>query len=348
MMALSNSVGEEALGAILYTLTDKTNINEFVAIWAVEDDLQKKSEYFRQASVTCYVASHIVDLRTTEGQLATWFAKNKKTLSEINLWGYREADVIDNTAMNAFISLMSAAFSFMIQVPSTPPRLDSIEDLIEKDVIVPEPGPALIHFLRRVRLDNSSDPFALMRIDIIMDRLLRSIETAESKERTGYIPPELEDIILTDGSEKIVSEEIAFALEVTYLSASQVVTWPAVGIVWGLNKRWFVNMSVQRKTRSAVNVIFLVDSATPYTFLSPLAIDAVLGVDGYAPSSFQALINGKSTQVERSPKQGHFADINVLGMNFLSSFMMLCRGPSASFNIANSIDQITEYIVGLQ
>lgn len=74
-----------------------------------------------------------------------------------------------------------------------------------------------------------------------------------------YIPPQLEDILLTDVNENIVKGDIASQLGVTYLGECGVPSWPCNGIIYGKNRRLFVSLSVKLKA-TCKSAIFLVDT----------------------------------------------------------------------------------------
>jgi hypothetical protein len=99
----------------------------------------------------------------------------------------------------------------------------------------------------------------------------------------GYIKPSLQDMLLTD----ITAEEllvVAERLEVEYLSVAVnfPVSFPASGVLYGLNKRLMINLPCRRQKRnsSPINVIFLVDTGSPVSYLSGKAMEKLIGTSG--------------------------------------------------------------------
>lgn len=138
-----------------------------------------------------------------------------------------------------------------------------------------------------------------------------------------YIKPSLQDILLTDITPEVIVK-IAKKLKVEYLSRADSVpaSFPVEGLIHGNNKRLMVNLVCQRfgnHNAPAVNVIFLIDTGSPYSFLSPEAMEALVGQSGSnIPDQMDVLIHStKTTACEVSPQDKHFADVNVLGMDFL-------------------------------
>ncbi|KAF9350691.1 hypothetical protein BGX34_001034 [Mortierella sp. NVP85] len=108
------------------------------------------------------------------------------------------------------------------------------------------------------------------------------------------------------------------------------------GIVWGASLRPIISLDVQISesiltlsgTRRPIHVHFLYLAASPQTFLSDEAL-RVLGIEDmvvvgepYERSSNGSLrlplkIHGHIVQVARSPTEGHFAHLNILGQDFV-------------------------------
>ncbi|KAK3807896.1 MAG: hypothetical protein J3Q66DRAFT_356788 [Benniella sp.] len=108
------------------------------------------------------------------------------------------------------------------------------------------------------------------------------------------------------------------------------------GIVWGASLRPIISLHVQISesiltlsgTRRPIHVHFLYLAASPQTFLSDEAL-RVLGIEDmvvvgepYERSSNGSLrlplkIHGHIVQVARSPSEGHFAHLNILGQDFV-------------------------------
>jgi hypothetical protein len=137
----------------------------------------------------------------------------------------------------------------------------------------------------------------------------------------GYIKPSLQDLLLTD----ITAEEllnIAESLGVEYLGIAEFPgTFPVNGRVKGMNKRLMVNLVCKRQSRNptaSVNIIFLIDTGSPVSYLSEQAFKTLLFPDSHIPQSINVMIQTERViECHLSPKDKHFADVNVLGMDFM-------------------------------
>eukprot|EP00842_Homolaphlyctis_polyrhiza_P002620 jgi/Hompol1/3359/HPOL_006527-RA len=103
----------------------------------------------------------------------------------------------------------------------------------------------------------------------------------------GYIAPSAQDLLLTDIDERTLVS-IAELLDVEYLGAAQFPgPFPVEGIVAGRNNRLMVNLVCQLSKgdpTSPVNIIFLIDTGSPVTYLSEKAIIALLPKDSNVPT----------------------------------------------------------------
>lgn len=79
-----------------------------------------------------------------------------------------------------------------------------------------------------------------------------------------------------------------------------------------------VNCVVARRGKVPRNVIFVVNTGAPRTYLSAQAMEAV-GMTDVVPAEFLVGINGVVFDVAPVPPQSHFLGVNVLGMDFVSS-----------------------------
>jgi len=95
--------------------------------------------------------------------------------------------------------------------------------------------------------------------------------------------------------------------------------FPVEGMVMGTNRRYMVNLLVRRKnTKQYKNVVFMVNTGSPYTFLSKTAMEAMVGPNTNIPSILKLEIQGEHSIISYlSPPDKHFADVNLLGMDFL-------------------------------
>ncbi len=133
--------------------------------------------------------------------------------------------------------------------------------------------------------------------------------------------PDHFDVLLGDIDEEDLRTEIAEELGIDFLSnATSPPRLPVHGFLFGRHSRPMVSLSVERRTR-AVNVFFLVDTGSPYTYLSPASLNE-LGFKDSLPNSFQPKVHGVKLTAYTSPQDKHFKDLNILG----SDFLRLIRG----------------------
>lgn len=138
----------------------------------------------------------------------------------------------------------------------------------------------------------------------------------------GYIKPDLQDLLLTDITAKEL-RVIAEAMDVDYLGiAAFPGTFPALGNIKGQNNRLMVPLVCRRRTTKdvpSINIIFLIDTGSPVTYLCREAMESLIGKDSHLPQALYVEIHSeKAIEVHLSPKGSHFADVNVLGMDFLA------------------------------
>jgi hypothetical protein len=108
--------------------------------------------------------------------------------------------------------------------------------------------------------------------------------------------------------------------------------FPVEGMIMqSYNHRLMINLLARRSATSEPNffrhVIFMVDSGSPYTFLSKTAMKALLpnaksssscGLEEDVPSMMKVEIQGSHPiPCYLSPADKHFAEVNVLGVDFL-------------------------------
>ena len=134
-----------------------------------------------------------------------------------------------------------------------------------------------------------------------------------------FLKPSDFDVLLNDINEAdlyLVGEmEGAYYLNVSTLQP----VFPVEGMVMGMNKRLMVNLLARRKnTQHFRNVIFVVDTGSPYTFISKSTMNAMVGPDSNVPSIIKLEIQGETSMIcYLSQPDKHFADVNLLGMDFL-------------------------------
>ena len=132
--------------------------------------------------------------------------------------------------------------------------------------------------------------------------------------------PSISDMLLTDLTEKMLYDEIAKKLGVSYLADSQQSSVQEVaGIIIGKNERLMVPLIVEIKKKRKI-VIFLVDTGAPDTYLSRNVLDSM----GYeiGDTEVSGKINGIHHMMQISPKlvnnvESHLHEVNLLGGVFL-------------------------------
>ena len=128
------------------------------------------------------------------------------------------------------------------------------------------------------------------------------------------------DVLLNDIHESDL-HLIAQLDGVSYLnvSAETVPHFPVEGMIMGGHKRLMVNLLVRlRKANHYRNIVFMMDTGSPYTFLSYSAMEALVGSAHNIPAALRLEIHGTQSMVcYMSPEDKHFADINLLGTDFL-------------------------------
>ena len=166
-----------------------------------------------------------------------------------------------------------------------------------------------------------------------------SDESSGPRDLPGQIAPNLWDIMLLDLNHTLLVEEVAAALDVEYLGRTQVVVHlPVVGTIYGYNNRLMVNFNCRRKSVKSCqwyNVIFLCDTASPFSFLSEQAMSKLSGGDNILPHMI-ADIGDITLGFYLAQPTSHFAGVNVLGMDFLlrTDASILINKASNSFELS--------------
>jgi hypothetical protein len=138
-----------------------------------------------------------------------------------------------------------------------------------------------------------------------------------------FVPPNDQDLLLTDVTDAELSGSVGELLGVQYLGESSYLEQSAVlkGIVFGQNKRLMINLQCKRKTATNwVNIFFLVDTGSPYTYLAPSAIDKLANGTNNICRTLNVLVGNETVCIEcyLSPQDKHFRDVNVFGMEAMS------------------------------
>jgi hypothetical protein len=150
------------------------------------------------------------------------------------------------------------------------------------------------------------------------------LEAADNED--GMSSPEKYDGLLPDIThDKLM--DVAQTLNVTYLEESQEIAHIVDGVMalrgtlYGTFLRPMVNVAIfAAKYKKPINVIFLVDTASPYVYVCESAM-AALGFNDHFPGSFKFHIAGcpnVALQAHMSKRDSHFSGINVIGQSALS------------------------------
>jgi hypothetical protein len=147
----------------------------------------------------------------------------------------------------------------------------------------------------------------------------------------GYINPSEQDMLFTDLTDTELSS-IAYRLEVQPLSIADPVQppyFPVEGVIHGLNNRLMVNLVCKKSrhlgpkkedsNKRSINVVFVINTGSPCTYLSAQTMKA-LGDDDQSSTKIMdvTIQSGKVIECRLSPPDKHYANVNVLGMNFLA------------------------------
>jgi hypothetical protein len=142
-----------------------------------------------------------------------------------------------------------------------------------------------------------------------------------------YIAPNLHDMMLSDLTSLSLHVVVSAELDTAYLAAAtEKQVSPLVGLILGPNKRPMVNVATKRRSLGdviypAINVIFLIDTGVPYTYICEEAMKVLLGPcsGNNIPQQMYVELADFPFVVEAyiSPLTSHFRDVNVIGMDVL-------------------------------
>ena len=135
-----------------------------------------------------------------------------------------------------------------------------------------------------------------------------------------FVAPNNQDLLLMDVADAELFGSVGELLGVQYLGESSYLEQSSVlkGIVFGQNKRLMINLQCKRKAATNwVNIFFLVDTGSQYTYLAPSSIDKLAGGKN---KTLNVLVSSETVCIEcyLSPQDKHFRDMNVLGMEAMS------------------------------
>ena len=171
----------------------------------------------------------------------------------------------------------------------------------------------------------------------------------------GYIEPNSHDVLLSDVTSEKLHGEVAEMLRVVYLStvpeadeAQLLQRKTFYGKKYGENSRFMVNLPCRRRSERNhpssprqplrfQNIIFLVDTGSPYNYLCQEVMEALLGGNGGNPVPRvldMELSPGLQLEFHLSPRSGHFGDVNVLGgVSFFQSVDFVSRRRDTGFTL---------------
>ncbi|KAJ3118965.1 hypothetical protein HDU96_005202 [Phlyctochytrium bullatum] len=125
---------------------------------------------------------------------------------------------------------------------------------------------------------------------------------------------------------------VAERLELEYLSPADIfpASFPVSGVIHGLNKRLMINLVCCRPGKSAqpINVVFLVNTTAPVTYLSERAMRALAGNSSSSVNqSLEVRIQSNTViECQLSPsRDNRLKDLNVLGMDFMADNQLSLR-----------------------
>jgi len=138
----------------------------------------------------------------------------------------------------------------------------------------------------------------------------------ELKMSKTFISPNKYDIMLTDiKKEDLRDYSRQFGFEYNAVSKEKYVAFPVQGIIAeGTHSRLLIPLTVHYK-KVYVKTLFLVDTVSPYVFLSQDTFN-VLEISDTITVGINLLIQGKPAVAHLSTN--HFSDINVIGATYLS------------------------------
>lgn len=128
--------------------------------------------------------------------------------------------------------------------------------------------------------------------------------------------PSKYDILLLDLTDQDLHQKVSQILKVEYLGLSKDEVLPTMkGIIWGSYYRLLISLPVKRASKT-LNVIFLIDTGSPSTYICAKALEA-FDIKDIIPQDIKIKINGTDHVANLSPVTSHFSDINVIGTDFM-------------------------------
>jgi len=145
-------------------------------------------------------------------------------------------------------------------------------------------------------------------------------EGSDSSWEKWAVQPSEYDILLTDIDDNEL-KKIGKEQGIENLSPGSFPSpaFPVRGVIYGIQKRLMICLACRRAGKinaPIVNVWFLVDTGSPYTFLSKQTTTRLAGsdaVDDYVRVAIQI----QESIIESHLSHAHFSEVNLLGMNAL-------------------------------
>lgn len=164
--------------------------------------------------------------------------------------------------------------------------------------------------------EEASTPASLVDDEVTTDTASPAAMLDMGPMESGAMLPEQYDVCLTDVVDAVY-EAAARELGVQRYGQDLTQTTSAFerrGVIVGVNKRVFVPLPVCTKGETPLNVIFVVDTASPMTFLQEATLRA-LGVNSSGP---EHVVEICGTLFTVYLSRGRFAHVDVLGQDFLT------------------------------
>ena len=198
------------------------------------------------------------------------------------------------------------------------------------------------------------DPETPKKDDLVPNKTESTSPTSSARseihDNPDYIPPNQQDMLLTDVTSQILHTRISEVLGVEYLSKvdsnAEKQRAPLDGRLCGLNKRLMVNVVTRRMSRRessgsdypSYNIIFLCDTGSPNTFICEEAMLALMKENSKnvaPPSMLVKMADFPAVEAHRSPNPSHYSDVNVIGMDLLCQLQTTIFGKDLEFQLAH-------------
>ena len=130
----------------------------------------------------------------------------------------------------------------------------------------------------------------------------------------GYIKPSLQNIFLTDLTQKVLNS-ISTLCPINQPTAAT--AFPATGRILGLNHRLMIHLACRPENghQTRQNLLFIINTGSPVSYLSAQSMQMLTGKVSQCSYIY---IHSKRI-VECHLSHGDFEAVNVLGMDFMSN-----------------------------